>query len=318
MNEWREATQRRYAQHKAQGESFFPYVVFKDVIAITVVFAMVVCLAIWGGVPLEDLADPADTAYNPRPEWYFLPLFQLLKFFPGSLEVVAIAIIPFVALSFLILLPFIDRGPERSFLDRPFLAGLGVLAIVGAFYLGLDGYYAPLTNSVAEKNPHIQEGKKLYAELYCKSCHSVGGRGGVVGPALDLVGSYRGAEWLSSHFQNPRKITPGSVMSDFGLLEQEIESLVAYMRSLGDDPLKRAAALFKENCASCHKLGGVGEEIGPDLDRVGLRHNQEWLARYIARPEEINPDTAMPGFADILSAEEREDISRYLAAQSSN
>ena len=44
--------------------------------------------------PLDAIADPTDATYVPRPEWYFLSLFQLLKYFPGPLEPVATMVIP--------------------------------------------------------------------------------------------------------------------------------------------------------------------------------------------------------------------------------
>ena len=61
-------------------------------------------------VPLEQLADPTDTTYIPRPEWYFLFLFQTLKLFDGPLEVVGSVVLPGLAVLALILVPFIDRG----------------------------------------------------------------------------------------------------------------------------------------------------------------------------------------------------------------
>ena len=48
-----------------------------------VVFALLLTLAVTFNVPLDGVADPSDATYVPRPEWYFLSLFQLLKYFPG-------------------------------------------------------------------------------------------------------------------------------------------------------------------------------------------------------------------------------------------
>ncbi len=51
-------------------------------------------MAVAARVPLEQLADPTDTSYIPRPEWYFLFLFQTLKLFNGPLEVVGSVVLP--------------------------------------------------------------------------------------------------------------------------------------------------------------------------------------------------------------------------------
>ena len=46
------------------------------------VFALLLTFALTFRVPLDAIADPSDATYVPRPEWYFLSLFQLLKYFP--------------------------------------------------------------------------------------------------------------------------------------------------------------------------------------------------------------------------------------------
>ena len=108
----------RYRQAKKKGVPFFPDVVFKDALAALLIFVLLAALAYFLGAPLEERANPADTAYTPRPEWYFLFLFQLLKYFPGQLEVVAVVVIPTAAILLLFLLPFIDRSPRRHFTSR--------------------------------------------------------------------------------------------------------------------------------------------------------------------------------------------------------
>ncbi|MFP3325992.1 cytochrome C oxidase Cbb3, partial [Planococcus sp. SIMBA_160] len=65
--------------------------------------------------PLERMADPTDTGYIPLPDWYFLFLYQLLKyeFAAGSYTVVGAMIMPGIAFGALLLAPFLDSGPER-------------------------------------------------------------------------------------------------------------------------------------------------------------------------------------------------------------
>ncbi len=92
----------QYKKDKEKGVPFFPDILFKDAVVSLVIFIALVALAYFVGAPLEPRADPADTSYTPRPEWYFLFLFQLLKYFPGSLEVIGVFIIPSVAIILLI------------------------------------------------------------------------------------------------------------------------------------------------------------------------------------------------------------------------
>ena len=105
----------KYNEEKKKGVPFFPDIIFKDSVVTLFVFILLVALAYFIGAPLEDRANPADTTYTPRPEWYFLFLFQLLKYFPGNLEVIGVVLIPTLAILTLFLLPFIDRSQFRIF-----------------------------------------------------------------------------------------------------------------------------------------------------------------------------------------------------------
>ena len=87
-----------YKKDKEKGVPFFPDIIFKDAIMALIIFLILAALAIFVGAPLEDRANPADASYTPRPEWYFLFLFQALKYFPGNLEVLGAIIIPVLVL----------------------------------------------------------------------------------------------------------------------------------------------------------------------------------------------------------------------------
>ena len=97
-------------------------------------------LMAWRGMPaMEGPADPTDATFIPRPEWYFLGLFQLLKYFPGKLEVVGAIILPTVLGALLALLPWLDRGPDRDPRRRLVVmlgVAAGVLGIVALTTLG--------------------------------------------------------------------------------------------------------------------------------------------------------------------------------------
>src|SRR5258708_36424861 len=88
-------------------------------------------MAVLVHIPLERIADPTDTTYIPRPEWYFLFLFQTLKLFKGPLEVVGSTVLPGLAVLVLILVPFIDRGALGKVTRRTFATAGVVLAMSG-------------------------------------------------------------------------------------------------------------------------------------------------------------------------------------------
>ena len=108
-----------YGEAKKHGIPFFPDAVFKDAVVMLIVFIVLVGLSYVFGASLEARANPADTSYTPRPEWYFLFIFQLLKYFPGSLEFVGVVMIPAVAILALVALPYLDRSSHRHPSTRP-------------------------------------------------------------------------------------------------------------------------------------------------------------------------------------------------------
>jgi len=124
-----------YHHEKEKGVPFFPDIIFKDAVISLVVFLILVCLAYFLGAPLEARANPADTSYTPRPEWYFLFLFQLLKYFPGKLEVIGVVVLPTLAILLLFVLPFIDRSPKRHYLKRPLITGSTLALMVSIVLL---------------------------------------------------------------------------------------------------------------------------------------------------------------------------------------
>ncbi len=136
---------RRHGVAPAPGDevkpkkSFFPEQVFKDTVAVFIAFVILFVMAIMVKVPLERMADPTDTAYTPRPEWYFLFLFQTLKFFNGPLEVIGTVVLPTVAILALILAPFIDRSRLVAVRQRTLAIGIVLLAGVGWGGLTLAG-----------------------------------------------------------------------------------------------------------------------------------------------------------------------------------
>ncbi len=86
--------------------------------------------------PLGNPADPTDTSYLPKPEWWVLFLNKLVAIFTGSLMVIATVIIPGALVGLIIALPFLDRSPERHPTRRKKM--MLVAAIIAAVLMGLS------------------------------------------------------------------------------------------------------------------------------------------------------------------------------------
>ncbi len=79
-----------------------------------IVVILIAVLSIVLGAELGPKADPTTTTYVPRPEWYFFFLFELLRVIkPPELTPLATIGIPTICMILIIMLPFIDRSPER-------------------------------------------------------------------------------------------------------------------------------------------------------------------------------------------------------------
>jgi mono/diheme cytochrome c family protein len=203
--------------HKAderKTERFYPGQLFKDSVAMGIVFVILALLSWKMPAELGPVADPSSD-YLARPPWYFMPLFQLLKYFPGQLAIIPAFGLPTVLFGVLFLLPFFDKRPERHPLKRPLATGLLVLVIGGAIGLMALAKYEDSHNpdfkaklEAQEKESHeffqkpfeqqviggggtaagaatakVAEPPAAYLEN-CASCHGDKGEGAAIFPAL--------------------------------------------------------------------------------------------------------------------------------------
>jgi ubiquinol-cytochrome c reductase cytochrome b subunit len=112
-------------------DRFYPKQMFKDSVFTLLLFLSLVVVASLMPAELGPQADPTSD-YLARPAWYFLPLFQLLKYFPGKLALIPTVVLPGVLFGLIFLLPFIDRGGERNPFRRPVATAALVFALAGA------------------------------------------------------------------------------------------------------------------------------------------------------------------------------------------
>ncbi len=221
------------AKHASEPKGpLFPDQIYKDSLFILALFLAMAILAIAAPAGLEPRADPTDTSYNPRPEWYFYFMFQLLRLFEGPFEVIGTVVLPALAGLLLILLPFLDKKAERGPAKRKGLMVVAGLIVVGVIGLTILGGLAPMVQAPAVTSSSVLAGRMLYDKGGCGACHSIHGKGGTVGPDLTHVGKKRDRDWLVRHFKDPQKVSPGSIMPRVTLPEQELDQLTDYMLSL--------------------------------------------------------------------------------------
>jgi mono/diheme cytochrome c family protein len=132
----------RYQGALRKGERFWPDSIFKDLLVAFAIFILLVLLATFVGVATSPKADPSDTTYIPRPEWYFLFLFKFLAIYGqipllGKIEWIATVIVPGIAIGLLSVLPWIDRSPNRYYGKRVLPISIIGIEVVGIVLLTL-------------------------------------------------------------------------------------------------------------------------------------------------------------------------------------
>jgi len=236
---------------KERGKPFFPYAMFHDTVMSLVVVTVIVGLAVlwkWTsygphhdglhkgllGPEYEHPADPGTVSFVPRPDWYFYFLFYLLRVFkwPDSVFLGTVGI-PTIALTLLLVLPFLDVRRERRISRRPVAAVAFVLTVISMAVLTWKGATAKeaLSSEVIADVPHwvtaeklplaAVPGAKLFATAGCTACHTYLGTGSsnLGAPDLTNIGSRNlGIDFQIRHLQCPSCVTPGSPMPKFASL----------------------------------------------------------------------------------------------------
>ncbi len=67
-------------------------------------------IGLFNPVGLGAPADPMDTPLHIKPEWYFLALYQLLRYIPETIG----ATLPVVLVLILLIWPFLDKKPDQT------------------------------------------------------------------------------------------------------------------------------------------------------------------------------------------------------------
>jgi menaquinol-cytochrome c reductase cytochrome b/c subunit len=303
----------KYQRAKSKGVKFYPDIIYKDLIVSFGLFLLLVGLAIFIGVTNEPKADSSDTAYIPRPEWYFLFLFELLKFFPGQLEWLGTAIIPTLAVLVLFLLPLIDRNPSRYWRKRKFaiaamsavVAGIIALTILAAVTTPPQPETETVAGTISEQ---IVLGEELYG-LNCVECHGADGEGGEIVGVEGLEGvvvkpinsqdemytrSDQSLNNIIAFGQPSLGMTPFARAFGGELGPGEIESIVTFMRYTWDDRVE-----IPEEAAQASAV----PELAPDEVPSFEVHVQPIVKRYCLschRPGKKNGDYFMSTYEEMM------------------
>ncbi|MGG6431459.1 c-type cytochrome [Anoxybacillus sp. D401a] len=226
-----------YSEYPGKTEAFWPNFLLKEWMVGSVFLIGFLCLTVAHPSPLERIADPTDTSYIPLPDWYFLFLYQLLKysFASGPYTVVGAIIIPGLAFGALLLAPFLDRGPERRPSKRPVAVGMMLLTLAAIIFLTWESVVTHDWEAAAEQGKiraevdidKNAEGYKILEANTCLTCHGENLQGGPAAPSL--VGTGLSAEEIANIAKNGQGGMPGGI---FKGTDEELQKLAEFVAGL--------------------------------------------------------------------------------------
>jgi ubiquinol-cytochrome c reductase cytochrome b subunit len=247
-------------------ERFYPRQVVMDTAVALLMICVLGLLSHCWPTELGPKANPADTQYVPRPEWFYLPVFQWLKYFKGPLAIVGIVVIPTLTAILIVALPFIDRRLERRPWRRPFAVGIFLAIMATLITFGWlsrheDRLDPAIAKQVDKQNEETEQfmrepfepeaaasslsapvvvvldpvavaGKKIYESESCDACHGENGVGTSVGPKLAGATAQKSPDELTKLLRHPTAKMIEGEMKPVDVSDDDLKALIAYIKSL--------------------------------------------------------------------------------------
>ena len=255
---------------KLEPEGFYPRQVLMDMAFALLLMVGLGFLAYFHPVGLGPIANPADTHFLPRPEWYYLPMFEWLKFWEGPKVVFAVVITPGLLAALFFLLPFLDRSLERRPWRRPIPVLAVAIVLAGTAYLGMrshmdderdpttaaqlalqakqeaaytaapfepymesPGGTGPLALPIGPVNPLVAQGRGIFQAHGCSGCHGEVGLGTTVAPSLKGITAKFPEPQLIALLHDPSPAMRAGHMPAVDISQSDMQALLAYLGVVG-------------------------------------------------------------------------------------
>ncbi|HET9361368.1 MAG TPA: c-type cytochrome [Vicinamibacterales bacterium] len=224
------------------------------------------------------------------------------------------------------------RDP-RSYLEQ---SKMGNFRLSADEIAGLQGFLlsqraqVPLDSTGVDwTRADTRNGRALFGEMRCVSCHAVNGRGGTMGPELTRIGDKVRRSWLFSYLKDPHRVQPDTPMLRYRLNDAQLRDVTAFLLeeyssagTVAEPPpaayqdarsIAAGRTVFeRRGCISCHRLPGIEDSgrIGPSLAGVAdrdpdqlpygseiVRHTAEnYIFLKLLIPDALGQPSSMPTF----------------------
>ena len=282
---------------KLPPQGFYPRQVLMDMTFALLIMVGLGALAYLHPAQLGPIANPANTEFIARPDWYYLPFFEWLKFFEGPTVVLAVVVVPGILALLFFLMPFLDRRLERRPWRRPIPVLSVAIVLAGILFLGVrsrvddqrdasvrtqlavqeqqeraysEAPFKPFQESpgggalagvsTGPPNPLVAQGRSVFAAHGCAGCHGAVGVGGIA-PSLVGIAAKLPGEQLSNLLQHPNAAMNAGNMPPVDGSAPELTALTAYLGALGSPAAEAPAGLPAESpgAAPSSAVAGAAE-----------------------------------------------------------
>ena len=280
---------------KLPPQGFYPRQVLMDMTFALLIMVGLGALAYLHPAELGPIANPANTQFIARPDWYYLPFFEWLKFFEGPTVVLAVVVVPGILALLFFLMPFLDRSLERRPWRRPIPVLSVAIVLAGILFLGVrsrvddqrdpsvraqlavqeqqekaysEEPFKPFQESpggvalavaTGPADPLVAHGRSIFAAHGCAGCHGAAGVGGIA-PTLVGIATKLPGEQLTSLLQHPNAAMNAGHMPPVDVSAPELTALTAYLGALGTPAAEAPAGSAAELLAAAPGPATAGVE----------------------------------------------------------
>ena len=240
---------------------FYPEHTNRSSLGFGVLFLLLVLLAAFADPPMEQKAGTFIADYLPRPEWYYMWLFQLLTYFTGAWELVGTIFLFLGGLIVLFGVPFFSESKLKGVGNRPVSIAIAASFVVCMVYLTAMAYSeaAPYNKTVLAPSRAMTDAERkglfTYVDQECSYCHNILGQGGHrTGPDMsNMARKKRSTEYLATYIKDPKSQMASTTMPEYTLIDEQLTNLAAFLLSLDfRGPTRPVARL----CEDVLKEGG--------------------------------------------------------------
>jgi ubiquinol-cytochrome c reductase cytochrome b subunit len=233
------------------GIPFVPDAAWKDAIfAAAIMLSVIACALLFGPFGPTGQPDPTIIQTAPKPDFAFLWIYAVLAYLPPSLETPVMFIAPVLAIGAMLLLPLVAGEGEKHWSRRPVaVLMLAVIAVTLGVFTRLGTYtpWSPIMDAwtsdpiplayLHDRTPLERQGAIVLQDKQCRNCHSIGGAGGLRGPALDAI-----AARMTEDQMVRQVLQGGGNMPAYGnaLNPSETTALVRFLTTLRGNDLSPA------------------------------------------------------------------------------